>query len=195
MDAINRSLPVDIRLLPYDIAVNRAWARELQRIGVLQRNGTGSRLEAWMIFLINSTPTPSRPYRTMKTGIPGRTSADRIARRTSARIHTGRSRNDQVACDLRLFLMEHLPLWLSIGRAGCRVTRPRPPPSRYVAGRRNAPTAGQPITLGLFLTFACFGLKRDVQRLDDALGRIPPLSARRRRFSRIGFPESIFSVW
>nr|HPM78812.1 lyase family protein [bacterium] len=99
MDAINRSLPVDIRLLPYDIAVNRAWARELQRIGVYNETELAAVLEAlddiFNQFLANAfTPLPDdedvhtlvERLLTESLGEPG------------ARIHTGRSRNDQVAC-------------------------------------------------------------------------------------------------
>ncbi|MCB1153904.1 argininosuccinate lyase, partial [bacterium] len=35
MERLNKSLPVDIRLLPQDAAVNRAWMAELVRLGIL----------------------------------------------------------------------------------------------------------------------------------------------------------------
>ncbi len=174
MDAINRSLPVDIRLLPYDVATNRAWARELLRIGVYNETELSTVLEALdeilQRFLANAfMPLPDdedvhtlvERLLTETLGEPG------------ARIHTGRSRNDQVACDLRLFLMDRLPQLSVDIRAliAALLNIGREHRDTLLAGETHLQPA-QPITLGHFLLSLAFGLRRDVLRINDALGRI-----------------------
>ncbi|HPQ71763.1 MAG TPA: argininosuccinate lyase [bacterium] len=174
MDAINRSLPVDIRLLPYDVATNQVWARELRQIGVYNEAELASVLDALEKIL---TQYRANAFTPLPDDEDVHTLIERLLTESlgelGARIHTGRSRNDQVACDLRLFLMDRLPqlsadireliaALLDIGREH-RDT--------LLAGETHLQPA-QPITLGHFLLSLAFGLRRDVLRISDALQRI-----------------------
>lgn len=104
LDAINRSVGFDIRMWREDIFGSRAHAEMLQRIGVLTReeltailNGldkVAEELEAgtFEVKMIDEDIHMAVERRlTEFIGDPGR------------KLHTGRSRNDQVATDVRLY--------------------------------------------------------------------------------------------
>ena len=106
-EAFNRSLPFDWRLVQEDLVGSMAWARALGAAGVLER-GEVVKLEEALEQLgdeISSDPSPLHDsqaedvhgfveaWLTEHLGPLGR------------KLHTGRSRNDQVATDLKLFLV------------------------------------------------------------------------------------------
>jgi argininosuccinate lyase len=106
LDAINRSIGVDFRLWPHDIRLSRAWARALGEAGGVTRDEAealragldrvGQRLEAGV--------TPLATDEDIHTLI------DRLlheeAGAVASRLHTGRSRNDQVATASRLWAID-----------------------------------------------------------------------------------------
>jgi argininosuccinate lyase len=106
MDALNRSIGTDIRLWPYDIRLSKAWAVALWGAGVLTveesarmeegLDAVGERLAAGV------EPEPSDED--VHTLID-RLLHDEIGDLAS-RLHTGRSRNDQVATATRLWTMD-----------------------------------------------------------------------------------------
>jgi len=173
MRALNRSLPVDIRLLPQDLAVNAAWAVELCRIGVYDQAGLNA--------VVGELDAIGRRFREGEFDVlppdeDVHTLVERLLTEAlgpiGGAIHTGRSRNDQVMCDTHLFLMEALDA-LSDAVAELAAT---------LAGiaREHAGTvmpgmthmqAAQPISLGYFLVSLAFALVRDRERMIDARGR------------------------
>jgi len=174
MDAINRSLPVDIRLLPYDLLTNRAWATELQRIGVLSEIEFGDIAKALgeiaqMAAAGAFDPLPDdedvhtlvERLLTEKTGEAG------------SKIHTGRSRNDQVVCDLRMWAADQLIGISADLTALIRAIKTLAETHAEVllAGNTHLQPA-QPITLGHFLLSLAFALLRDKHRLDDVYKRV-----------------------
>ncbi len=109
MDAINRSLPVDVRLLPYDVRTNKAWADELRRLGVLTADEFAAierELEAILARAAEGAfdvlPADEDVHTLVERLLTEKLGA------TGAKIHAGRSRNDQVVCDVRLFAVEQL---------------------------------------------------------------------------------------
>ncbi|MFN3928159.1 MAG: argininosuccinate lyase [Thermoflexus sp.] len=109
-ERLNASLSFDRRLYPYDIRGSIAWARALARAGVLtpeecQQIVAG--LEAVKAELDAGTFTFLPTDEDIHTAIERRL-GERIGS-VAGKLHTGRSRNDQVATDLRLFLMEAWP--------------------------------------------------------------------------------------
>ncbi len=104
---LNNSLPVDKRLFAEDIRGSQAWARALAAAGVLT--------PAEMDTLVNGL---SSVLDEMKAGTFQFLEADEdihtaVERRltklvgpTGGKLHTGRSRNDQVATDFRLWMLE-----------------------------------------------------------------------------------------
>ena len=107
MARFNASLPFDWRLWDADITGSVAWARAIARAGLLTTKSA-----------IRSSPglqpyaTRSRPIRPRR--LPARADEDihsyverRLTEQIGAaagKLHTGRSRNDQVATDVRLWL-------------------------------------------------------------------------------------------
>lgn len=98
---------LDRQLVPYDILVNLAQAQMLLKIGVYDQDGfdqvTSALTEAWSKWTDGAfdlgpddedVHSAVEKYLTDKTGQDG------------ARIHTGRSRNDQVLADMRLFMKD-----------------------------------------------------------------------------------------
>ncbi len=106
MDSLNRSITTDFRLWPFDIKLSRAWAAALETAGVLTPDETlvirsgldrvGQRLAA------GEDPLPSdEDIHTMID----RLLHDEIGAPAS-KLHTGRSRNDQVATATRLWTID-----------------------------------------------------------------------------------------
>ena len=107
MVALNRSLGVDWRLWPHDIRGSRAWARGLERAGILSRR-EARRIDLGLAAVARRLETRSGPG-----GLPEEDIHTVVERMLieevgdlGGKLHTGRSRNDQVATDFRLWAKE-----------------------------------------------------------------------------------------
>jgi argininosuccinate lyase len=105
--AINASLSFDRRLWPYDIAQSRAHARMLAAVGVIgedERDELLTGLDA-VARELESGAFPFRPDdEDIHMAIERR--LIEVAGRVGGKLHTARSRNDQVATDVVLFVRE-----------------------------------------------------------------------------------------
>ena len=105
--AINDSIGFDWRLVREDIEGSRAWARALVRAGVLT-NDEGERLDAALAELeAIAREMPAPPTESGAEDVHTWVE-QRLVERLGAlgkKLHTGRSRNDQVATDLRLWCL------------------------------------------------------------------------------------------
>jgi argininosuccinate lyase len=173
MDQINRSLPFDIRLLPHDLATNRAWALELERLGIYtpaEREQIHAGLEE--IGAIHQAGA----FATLPRDEDVHTLVERLLTEKlgplGARIHTGRSRNDQVVCDLRLYTVEQLGVLTEALNSliATIADRAEEHAETLFAGTTHLQPA-LPITLGQFLCSLAAGLVRDAERLRDACAR------------------------
>ena len=107
LERLNRSLDVDFRLWPFDVELSKAWAVGLWSAGVLTREES-ARLEQGLDAvgrrLGAGTVTPLASDEDVHTLI------DRLLHEEvgdlAARLHTGRSRNDQVATATRLWSVD-----------------------------------------------------------------------------------------
>src|ERR1700751_2168231 len=107
-DAFQRSFSFDRRLLPYELAVDRAWAKALQKIGVLTGIELRDTLEGIDILEKQLASDPAF--------LDGSTAEDVHHFVESAlvhelgplgwKLHTGRSRNELVATDFRLWVID-----------------------------------------------------------------------------------------
>ncbi len=173
MDSLNRSLPVDIRLLPYDVAVNRAWAEELGRIGVFGKEEVENVTRELDALLAEAR---AGAFDTLPEDEDVHTLTERFLTErlgdTGAKIHTGRSRNDQVATDFRLYIMDALNGLMDDVATLLGVLRGpiETHAATLLAGTTHLQPA-QPITLGHFLASLASALLRDFDRLADARGR------------------------
>ncbi|MCL7970551.1 MAG: argininosuccinate lyase [marine benthic group bacterium] len=106
LDRINRSLPVDWRLWPFELAVDRAWIRELCEAGVVTadtRDHILAGLDAVQARLESGDPA-REPDEDVHTLVE-RWLADEVGEDAS-QVRIGRSRNDVVATDTRLWTLE-----------------------------------------------------------------------------------------
>ena len=105
MARLNLSLDVDFRLWPSDIRGSRAWARALGRAGVLEADEV-QMLDAGLARVA------ARLEDGMPAGAPDEDIHSLVERllveevgAVGGKLHSGRSRNDQVATDVRLWGM------------------------------------------------------------------------------------------
>ena len=105
--AINESLSFDRRLWPYDVAQSRAHARMLASVGVIgesDRDALLAALDAVEAELAAGSFIFAPGDEDIHTAIERRVTE--LAGRAGGTLHTARSRNDQVATDLALFVRD-----------------------------------------------------------------------------------------
>lgn len=104
MERLNRSLDDDFRLWPYDTRASQAWARALGRAGVLEASQV-EQLERGLTRVAERLAEAPGPGGFADEDI--HTLVERLLTEdqgsVGGRLHTGRSRNDQVATDMRLW--------------------------------------------------------------------------------------------
>jgi argininosuccinate lyase len=106
LDALNRSIGIDFRLWPHDIRLSKSWAVALWGAGVLtleESKTLETGLDAVAARLATGV-TPDESDEDIHTLI------DRLLHEevgdVASKLHTGRSRNDQVATATRLWAMD-----------------------------------------------------------------------------------------
>jgi argininosuccinate lyase len=109
-EKLNRSLGIDAVLLDVDIRASRAHARSLLGCGVLTQEEWNSIDQGLEQILSEYTPeqVKATPYEDIHTFVEA-TLASKIGP-VAGKLHTGRSRNDQVATDFRLYARKAIGL-------------------------------------------------------------------------------------
>ncbi len=106
MVPLNRSLGLDIRLWPQDVRGSQAWARALVKAGVLETDEGDTLLEGLdRVAARLSERDHSDEADEDIHSLVERLLYDEVGE-VAGKLHTGRSRNDQVATDFRLWGME-----------------------------------------------------------------------------------------
>ncbi len=180
-EAFTASLRFDRRLWPHDLEGSRAWARALHRARLI----TQAELDALLRGLdaVQTELAEGRfPFRQeledIHLNIERRLTE--LAGPVGGKLHTGRSRNDQIALDERLYLREIIALAdggvrdvqaALIARAEEHLAAPMP---GYTHLQR-----AQPVLLAHHLLAYVFMLQRDRERLADCARRnnVLPLGA------------------
>jgi len=167
---LNASLRFDARLAPYDIRQSRAHARALHAAGVLD----GAELEALLEGLdrvgseLEDGGFPFEPGdEDIHMAIERRLTE--ITGPVGGKIHTGRSRNDQVATDLALFTMDRAAVVERL-LAACLerlLTLARENHDARIPGYTHLQRA-QPVSLGHHLLAWFWMLRRDAIRFAAA---------------------------
>lgn len=175
------SVQFDWRLAPYDLLASRAHARVLARAGLLDAGELGRVLAALDDLEASCASGEFRPtvddedvHTALERGLLERLGA------LGGKLRAGRSRNDQVATDLRLYLREHARgvaarlvelAQALVAQAEQHVAAPAP-------GMTHLQHA-QPVTFGHWLLAHVQPLLRDLQRLRDwdARAAVCPLGA------------------
>jgi len=168
---INRSIEFDWRLAPYDIDQSQAHARGLRQIGVLD-GGELERIEAGLERV--RARMGERGFEFEEADEDIHTAVERLLGEEigplAGKLHTGRSRNDQVATDVAMVVQAHS--LRAIELAGDAMERLLELAERH----REWPMPGythlqraQPVYLGHHLLAYFWMLARDVLRFQLAL--------------------------
>ncbi len=106
----NDSLRFDYRLAAQDIFGSSCWARALGRAGVLLSHEVESLTGALTGLGADVAKDPKLPLRSQEEDIHSWVESQLIAKLgpLGKKLHTGRSRNDQVATDLRLWVVDEV---------------------------------------------------------------------------------------
>ncbi len=103
MDPLNRSLPLDFRLWPQDVRGSRAWANALGGSGIIEEAERSELVEG--LDRVSRLLAENDYSQEMDEDI--HSLVERLLYSEigdlAGKLHTGRSRNDQVATDLRLW--------------------------------------------------------------------------------------------
>ncbi len=175
------SLPFDRRLAAVDIIGSRAHVRGLARAGVLSPKEEVSVLGA---LDQAGAEIAAGSFAYLRTDEDVHTAVERrvteLAGAAGAKLHTGRSRNDQVATDLRLWCKEALVEAARgvLGLAEILMARADVAGEAYLPGYTHLQRA-QPVLLAHHLLAHVWALARDVDRLLDCRRRldVSPLGA------------------
>jgi argininosuccinate lyase len=173
-DQFQRSFSFDRRLLPYEIAVDRAWAKALEPIGIFTATEVRQTLAAldkisdraesdpaWVDFFgANAEDVHHFVEKALVEELGP----------LGWKLHTGRSRNELIATDFRLFVRDG-SVRLAIALGGLLIAK-----LVEIAGDKlGVPMAGmthmqhaQPILLSHFLLAHAEAFSRDVTRLTHA---------------------------
>ncbi|HMK97751.1 MAG TPA: argininosuccinate lyase, partial [Acidimicrobiales bacterium] len=175
------SLSFDRRLGPDDIACSRAHVLGLQRAGLVSPDESGELLAALGTVereLAQGTFAFQPADEDVHTAVERRVTE--LAGEVGARLHTGRSRNDQVATDLRLFAKRALGEVAQgiINLQEVLLARAREAGDAYLPGYTHLQRA-QPVLLAHHLLAHGWALSRDVDRLAATRRRtdVSPLGA------------------
>jgi argininosuccinate lyase len=179
--AYSVSLPYDQRLAADDVAGSRAHVRGLAVAGILTDSDARillAALDRVSDELANGTLVYRPSDEDVHTAIERRVTE--IAGDVGARLHTGRSRNDQVATDLRLFAKRELRVVARrvLDLEQVLLDRAREAGDVYLPGYTHLQRA-QPVLLAHHLLAHGWAFARDVDRLLDTRRRldVSPLGA------------------
>ena len=177
MERFSQSIAFDQRLWAMDIRGSKAYARVLQRAGILSAQECDSLLRGLAAV---EKEFASSGFEFLPSDEDIHTAVERrlgeLVGSVAGKLHTGRSRNDQVATDLRLYVMEqaiHLRMavtdtqraMVSTAEAHLDVIMPG-----YTHGQQ-----AQPVLFSHWLLSYFWALQRDRDRLDDLGKRVSEL--------------------
>uniref|UniRef100_I2Q1Z2 Argininosuccinate lyase n=1 Tax=Desulfovibrio sp. U5L TaxID=596152 RepID=I2Q1Z2_9BACT len=181
MEAYSESVSYDKRMCRQDVAGSKAHARMLAKRGILA-NEEAERIVAGLDQVLDEIEVGVFPWRVefedVHMNVEQRLTE--LIGPLGGKLHTGRSRNDQVALDFRLYVAESLDVWGRLLRELITVfvAQAGEHQDTLLPGCTHLQPA-QPVSLAHHLLAYAWMLKRDCERVEDALRRvrISPLGA------------------
>ncbi|WP_166837034.1 argininosuccinate lyase [Rheinheimera pleomorphica] len=171
----NDSLSFDYLLAQQDIQASRAWAQQLAQAGIITVD-EAAQLDAGLADLAVAIEADAKlPLQTNEEDIHSWVEAQLTAKlgAVAKKLHTGRSRNDLVATDLRLWSKlqaQHVRQSL-LGAIAALLTFAERAGTAVMPGFTHLQRA-QPVLVAHWALAYVEMFKRDVSRLDDALTRL-----------------------
>ncbi|MEB2288498.1 MAG: argininosuccinate lyase [Anaerolineae bacterium] len=165
---LNDSLRFDWRLYDADITGSVAWAEALAGAGVItsaERDALLSGLEAVRAEFAAGQFVPAPADEDIHTAVERR--LGEIAGPLAGKLHTGRSRNDQVATDVLLWLLDAAPHLSALigGLMAALLTQAEQHGGTIMPGTTHFQPA-QPLSAAHWLLSHFWALARDVARLE-----------------------------
>lgn len=194
MEEFNSSIQVDKRLVYHDIKGSKAHVKMLCRIGLLTKDEKAQLLQGLeevaldfekdrvlLTHALEDIHMAVESFLTDKIGPLGK------------KLHTGRSRNDQVALDMRLFAKDSVPEIQGLLKALIEVLLKHSQEhiDLIMPGFTHLQKA-QPIRLSYHLMAYVEMFKRDYSRLQDALDRMDQLPLGVGAFAGVNYPSDRF---
>ena len=170
-DEFNRSIAFDSRMVEQDIAGSMAHAAMLGATGILPQasadaiiDGLSGILSDLKCGLLKIDPLAEDIHSFVEFELTRRIGDD------GKKLHTARSRNDQVALDLRLYLKKETAEVVSLTKALIKAIADvaEAHAETVMPGYTHLQRA-QPVTFGHWILAYAFMLARDVARLDNAV--------------------------
>jgi argininosuccinate lyase len=173
-DAFQNSFVFDCRLLPYEIAVDRAWAKALEPIGIF----SASEVRQTLAALDKIAERSETDHAWVKSFGAAVEDVHHFVEKALVeelgplgwKLHTGRSRNELVATDFRLFVI-HASKQMQASLAALLIATL----TDQARAKLGVPMAGmthmqhaQPILLSHFLLAHAEAFARDIARLRQA---------------------------
>ena len=181
MEAINASIGFDRRLYAQDIRGSRAHAAMLAAQGIISDNDADAIREG-LLTVLSEIEAGNFPFRTELEDIHMNVEArlKEIIGEPAGRLHTGRSRNDQVATDFRLWVRDQCDAAIDGLTALIRaaLAQAKAGADWVMPGFTHLQTA-QPVTWGHHMMAYVEMFGRDLSRFRDARARMneSPLGA------------------
>jgi argininosuccinate lyase len=177
-----RSLPFDRRLLPYELAVDRVWARAIQRVDILTTVELNQTLGALDAIGERAAASPgwveSSPAEDVHHFVE--LALVDLLGPLGFKLHTARSRNELVAADFRLFIKD------AARETSAAATKLIAALANFAERAMGVPMAGmthmqhaQPLLFSHFLLAHAEAFFRDLERLAAAsrMADVCPLGA------------------
>jgi argininosuccinate lyase len=169
----NDSFSFDRALLSEDVAGSIAWAKALGRAGALTKREAAA-LTRGLKSVLAAAQRKGIPPGALAEDVHSFVEGSLFSRvgALAGKLHTGRSRNDQVATDFRLFLKGALAeaKALTLRLAAALADRARREAGTPMPGYTHVKRA-EPVTFGHWCLAYVEMLLRDTDRFEDALGR------------------------
>jgi argininosuccinate lyase len=175
LESLSRSTHFDWRLVPYDLAGSRAHAHALRRAGLLSQGDHDELLRGLEVLAGRAAAGDLAPEPTDEDvhGALERMLLEEVGADVGGRLRAGRSRNDQIATLLRMYLRDRARV-LAAGLAGL-VEVLTDQAERHLGvpmpGRTHLQHA-QPVLLSHTLMAHAWPLVRDLDRLADWDARV-----------------------
>jgi len=170
---LNLSLPVDRRLAAQDVEGSLVWADGLHQAGVLS-DDEYKKISAGLKIIHDEFASQMFAFQPededIHTAVERRLSE--LIGPAAGRLHTGRSRNDQVATDFRLWVLQTIPA-IDAAIAGLQaglISRAEAAQETLMPGYTHLQRA-QPVLLAHWWLAHFWPLQRDRERLAQAAGR------------------------
>lgn len=188
--ALNASLPVDRRMAAEDVQGSLAWADAIYRAGVLSEEEHASIVRGLNAIKEEFTSgqfvfAPSDED--IHTAVERR--LGELIGAAAGKLHTGRSRNDQVATDFRLWMLNAISsLKSALGDLQSALVERAEHAGNIVMPGYTHLQRAQPILLAHWWLSHCWALRRDAERLQDLTKRAAVLPLGSGALAGVPFP-------